>query len=379
MRFSRWLTLPLSVATLTYLGASDSDAQGVPECFDSTAPGGGGYKVVVPSSTVSPGPNQIRRNECDGSVNRVFRNQTALVTQTLAQKIQTAVTNCVLPNGPYRRIDLVGGDPRFDYVTIVANAPNAGPTGVSTGSQGRPSINDQIGIDPGFQMSATLAGMASGTGTSSTVTDTTSGFPNGATATQIMDAPGFDWIMLLKDTGNVANQNATLICDENMWFTTVNGDPSSGQFGIKNFVTSFNVNSIIIAWAAGPSGFGTQAAINSACAAQNPVLTITDPDPDSGEPGANLNSSREAFLPMMLGFYKTLPGDPNPPVNGTACSSNSADYARYCDQGELPGSLNSCNPDGGVGNTISSVAIGVQGEGTLCLSTSSTGSLRLRC
>jgi hypothetical protein len=282
----------------------------------------------------------LQNTDCQGSRNTAFIAQTSLANLNLAQKIQKAVELCSLPNGPYRR-----GNDRLDYITFVSPTP---ATGISV-SPGQ--IAGQIGITPEVSISGTI-GVVSG---SVTITDESE-------ISQIVDTPGPEFAFFDKSQGGGA-QVSTLICDINMWY-----DDGAVNWGIKNFSVPHNVNQIVIGWAAGPSGFGSQTNVDAACLSQNPNLESPDDTVQSGD-------SQERFVGALLGSYKTVAGDPPPPTNITSCSTTAADYASYCDPAEPALSANSCNPEAGQANLPDGIFLGVNGLNSICTG-SSSGTLR---
>jgi hypothetical protein len=290
-----------------------------PVCFDG-------------ANTVTTLPNTA----CQGSRNTAFIAQTSLANLTTAQKIQKAVELCSLPNGPYRRVDLGGaGNARLDYITFETNTP-AGNISVDSGA-----IDTQIGITPGVDITGTISAVSG----SFTITDDTA-------ISQIVDTPGPEFTFFDKSQGGGA-QVSTLICDINMWY-----DDGLVNWGIKNFTVPHNVNRIVVGWAAGPSGFGSQTNVVAACGSQNP-----------------LDDSGERVVGALLGSYKTVAGDPPPPANITSCSTDEVDYASYCDPAEPPGSANSCNPTDDIANLPDGIFLGVNGLNSICTG-SSSGTLR---
>jgi hypothetical protein len=325
-----------AILGLSVLLPGNAQAQtGTPVCFD------GASTVTILQNTV-----------CQGSRNTAFIAQTSLASLPLAQKIQKAVELCSLPNGPYRRVDLGGaGNDRLDYITFETNTP---ASGISINNQG---IGAQIGITPGVVITGSISVLSG----SFTITDDT-------VISQIVDTPGPEFIFFDKSQGGGA-QVSTLICDINMWY-----DDGTVNWGIKNFSVPHNVNKIVIGWAAGPSGFGSQTNVNDACFSQNLMQASTDP----------LDPSRERVVGALLGSYKSVAGDPPPPANITACapepellveSEMVRQYASYCDPAEPPGSANSCNPTDDTANLPDGIFLGVNGLNSICTG-SSSGTLR---
>lgn len=359
MRTLSFSAIPAAMLGLAVFMPSGAGAQ-VLKCYDHDT---GGY--VVPGSIGGA-------TNCEGSVNKFFENDISIVNLTDGQKIKRAVELCGLANGPYRRqppvTDSSTVDTRLDYVTATINNP--GGTALADSS----TINAQIGINPGASL--TLRAIASGSSSSnsamfevidSSTNEDGAGNPPTATftpegelqltgASQIADLPGFDFAYFDKSSGNA---QATLICDQRMWFE----DNDGISFGIANYAFNHNVNKITVGWAMGPSGFGSQGNADTVCAALNAnEVTLLD------QVGRDMDS-REKYTGILGGFYKTLAEQPDPPQNLTSCAptetSPRSGHAFYCDDTEPAGSVNSCNPnDGALNGGLTGVSIGAVGDGT---------------
>lgn len=283
-----------------------------------------------------------------GSCNLVFRNQTSLNTLTLGQLNETVFASCPgFPNGPYQRID-AGNETPIDYVTLeITSTPTAG------GSLSAADINDQIGTDVATGVQVTIMGTFGNNNANLTVTQD---FPGDRS--QIIDLPGFDYILFEKSQGG--GQVGTLVCDLNMWFRSGGvGDP---QFGLLNFQLDHGVNQITIGWAAGPSGLRSQELAGDACAL-------------AGN-GAVVDPNLEKKVSYLVGAYKVTAEDSVNPVNVTGCGLDDYDppapvIAGYCDPTEVGGTSelprpNACNPEGQSGGVPSADVSAVNGNASTC-------------
>lgn len=264
----------------------------------------------------------------DQSCNTVFSDR-GLLDASVGELIQSMVRRANLPNGPFRRIDL---DPdivpnNLDYLTLIVST-NSSPgveIGFGDGSEG--SIEDQIGFDPGV----TIRARYTLDGNTITITDITDEFtPN---SNQILNGC-FDGVMLIKNGGK--NQTVTVIADVDMWYDDGNGMPC----GLV-FTADHTINTLILLYLVGPSGFTNRIDIGDACGA----LNVT--------PG-----NQENNVSYITGAYPSS-GDGSPPAtNLTGCFGE----ASYCDFSEKAGLPNACFPADqpfvGAPNAQTSVATG---------------------
>lgn len=286
-----------------------------------------------------------------GSCNLVFRNQMGLNTLSVAELNETVFASCPnFPNGPYRRVD-APNETDIDYVTLELSTPTTGD------DLSAAAINDQIGTDVITGVSVTVTGTFSNKDANVTVTQD---FPDDRS--QILDLPGFDYILFEKSQGG--GQVGTLVCDLNMWFRT--GGAGAPQFGLESFPIDHGVNQITIGWVAGPSGLKSQSDAKAACE----LAGNDDPPPDA---------DLEKKVSYLVGVYKVTTEDLASPSNVTGCGlDDDGDpvIAGYCDPTEAAGGgglltrPNSCNPDGQSGGVPEANVAGVNGSASTCYFTS---------
>lgn len=295
----------------------------------------------------------------DGSCNTVFRNRMELTGLTAAELNETVFKSCPgFPNGPYKRLLAPQSD--IDYVILPVSSVNSGTTSAGPLSPG--DIDAQIGVDvTTTEAGGTQVTIAGASGNSPTVTIKQT---DPTVRSQIIDLPGFDFILFEKSQGGGA-QVATLVCDIKMWFQTSGG---SIEYGLQDFNVQHPINSMKIGFVAGPSGLKSQAFAREACLRAGNDEGAVDPD-------------LEKKLSYLVGIYKVTALDQANPSNVTGCGLDDTDggplpvLANYCDASELAGTdsnerPNACNPDGEGGGIPEANIAGVNGNASTCYFTS---------
>lgn len=275
-------------------------------------------------------------SDCDGSVNTFFSGL-ALTGLTDEELIETAVVNCGLPNGPYKRADT-----DLDYLLVEASAVNSTTTEASITAA---EINSTIGtnVSNGLEISISLVAGAKNNDPA-LLTVTTPAEPR----SQILDLPGWDFLWVAQSSGGGSGQSALLICDVKAWFFD-SSLPNNVGYGVKNLPVNININWIVAGFAAGPSGLSSQANVDAVC---------------------NIaNAAGEKFVSHIVGSYKITSADPNNPVDASACTPPGEDpiIANNCDNTEAFGSVdfpqwNACNPDGEAGGVAAASLDQVNGS-----------------
>ena len=348
--------------------------------------------AATAAATLSAGPAPAQ-DYAPGSINQVIRSlplPNGFREDDIGLIVTRIVEACGLPNGPYRRVsnqaavrsgnfnppEPSAGDARYDYIVYYANSVP------SSGFDARVTVRDvkeQFGIEfgGGPRDTALSAHVSTRSGSNGekyvTVTGTT---PNN---TQILDAgPDVGEMEFIAYVKNGTPKTIDAICGINMYYCT-DASCSDFEYGVKDFLFSDQTNQLIIGWAGGMSGAGSDANAATLCGILNPPgrtpLRYTDAvngfQPGDYDPPAGLPAScpadgeldpgdscvgdewiREEFTDSTLGNVVRIFGDfdDESPTNVTACGGT---FAAYCDPKEPTPALgkksgNACNRERGL-------------------------------